>query len=216
MIDFIKCILLTYYKYILPIHFHFLTSTWKEERIEELCTEKGDVRQEREVLGGKQANNTFYVRTVTNQLRYGPLSKDFLPVSSPVNLYANNTMGLYELGLNSLATDYLDEDQVKNHIWTWDPSLSIESIDLKSNTFCTALNRDSLRWTVRPCRETHPILCQHTSNRTCFVLGGYVSNPHLFIPSLHRPTKTYQNLTRICPLHFQFQPPISAYVFFQN
>ena len=66
-----------------------------------------------------------YSRVVTNQLRYGPLSKDFLPVASPVNIYANNIRALYEVGLNTLATDYIDEEQMKSHIWTWSHSLNV-------------------------------------------------------------------------------------------
>ena len=187
-----------------------LNITWKEKEIGQLCDRHGNVLPEKEELGGKQSRSIFYSRTVTNQLRYGPLSKDFLPVSSPINLYQNNTLDLYELGLNTLATDYIDNDQVRNHIWTWEPTLSIPFVRANRNSMCTALNASSFRWTVRPCMETHPILCQHTQNHTLFSYGGYVSNPNLYIAPLHSFSSTMLNWTSHCPPVFQFSPPLSA------
>ena len=85
-----------------------------------MCYSNGEVRTDLKDF-------LTYSRVVTNQLRYGPLSKDFLPIASPVNIYANNIRGMYELGVNTLATDYIDEEQMKSHIWTWSPSLNVKN-----------------------------------------------------------------------------------------
>ena len=67
----------------------------------------------------------FYSRVVTNRLRYGPLSKDFLPSPSPLNIYDKNTLDLYALGFNTLAADYIDEELAGSHIWTSSRDLEV-------------------------------------------------------------------------------------------
>ena len=76
-------------------------------------------------MAGKSQQPAFYSRVVTNRLRYGPLSKDFLPSPSPVNIYDKNTLDLYALGFNTLAADYIDEELAGSHIWIWSRDLEV-------------------------------------------------------------------------------------------
>ena len=101
--------------------------TWKEQDIEKVCHLDGTVQGDKAFLAGKSQQPTFYSRVVTNRLRYGPLSKDFLPSPSPVNIYDKNTFDLYALGFNTLAADYIDEETVGSHIWTWSRDLKVRA-----------------------------------------------------------------------------------------
>lgn len=180
-----------------------------------MCYSNGEVRK-------NLKDYMNYSRVVTNQLRYGPLSKDFLPVASPVNIYANNIRALYELGVNTLATDYIDEEQMKSHIWTWSPSLNVDdSSDLNCkitqlregiNELCVAVDTGSGVWTITLCKETHPILCRSAVNNTDFIIGGYLSHPQLNIQKLHNASHLEETTVRLnpCPFGYVFVPPISA------
>lgn len=105
-----------------------LHPTWKEQDIEKVCRADGSVQSDKEALAGKAQQPVFYSRVVTNRLRYGPLSKDFLPSPSPVNIYDRNTLDLYSLGFNTLAADYIDEAAASNHIWTWSRDLNVRLV----------------------------------------------------------------------------------------
>ncbi|KNB43840.1 hypothetical protein JH06_2226 [Blastocystis sp. subtype 4] len=178
---------------------------WQEYDIDNVCYSNGEVRTDLKDF-------LTYSRVVTNQLRYGPLSKDFLPIASPVNIYANNIRGLYELGVNTLATDYIDEEQMKSHIWTWSPSLNISQLHEEIKELCVAVDTGSGRWTVTLCKETHRILCRSAVNKTDFIIGGYLSHPQLSIPRLHNVSYTEEATISLnpCPFGYVFIPPISA------
>ncbi|KAK8795377.1 hypothetical protein WA588_004221 [Blastocystis sp. NMH] len=179
--------------------------------IEKVCHSDGTVRRDRASLAGKSHQSVFYSRVVTNRLRYGPLSKDFLPSPSPVNIYDKNTLDLYALGFNTLAADYIDEELAGSHIWTWSRDLEVAAIRDRLNETCVAMEVGVPRWTVATCRETHRVLCRSAVNETDFVVGNYRSSPQLLIPLLHSAEKHTHVPVDECPFGYLFFPPISTY-----
>lgn len=183
---------------------------WHEEDIKTFCYSSGEVKPSSEAFAGKTGESIYYTRVVTNQLRYGPLSKDFLPFPSPVNLHTNNTHSLYELGVNSLAVDYIEPSQVNEHLWLWDKTLNWTSL-LKTYYNSCVVMRDHM-WNVVPCKETHAVLCQHEFYHDRFIIGNRISNPQLFLPSLYTRNRNRNNNMSFCPYGFLFKPPINLYM----
>lgn len=191
------------------------TCWWKEQDIKSFCYRNGEVREDSEELAGKtDYENLFYSRVVTNQLRYGPLNKDFIPFPSPVNFYSSNVLPLYEMGINSLATDYISNDQIEEHLWIWDSSIHIEEIAENYSQFCILLKPGADHWSLTSCKETHPILCSSVGNKEDFWVGGRLSNPQLYIPYLHSRKQIEE--TTVCPPGFEFKPPVYMYVLFSG
>ena len=188
------------------------TCIWTERDIGDFCFPSGKIRNNIEFLAGKTGNSsTFYSRVVTNQLRYGPLSKDFLPAPSPVNIYSENTQELYALGINSLAADYLGGEEVKDHIWSWKPDLDIPSLALHFRDMCVCMEQDTGLWDVLHCSYSLRVLCKNDSNSTLFIVGARISNPQLFISPLHDRIQKNTSQT-LCPIGYSFKPPTTSYV----
>ena len=187
------------------------TCFWKECDIKHICFANGTVRFGSEELAGKtNQTDLFYSRIVTNQLRYGPLSKDFIPLPSPVNFSPINVFDLYGLGVNSLATDYISNEQIQQHFWLWDDTLLMDQLASNYERYC-ALMKSNGKWSVALCSETHATLCQNNINHENYRIGGSISNPHLLIPLLHDHKNVKEELESICPYGFSFQPPVSLY-----
>lgn len=148
---------------------------------------------------------------VTNQLRYGPLSKDFLPAPSPANLHEGNVRALYGLGINTLATDYIDPLQMREHVWAWDASLDVAEVRRANGTLCVVMRTNTTTWSVAPCRETRPALCQHAENLDVFVKGALLSNPQLAIPLLHEDSSLAWSSEHVCPEGYVFSPPTTTW-----
>lgn len=200
----------------IPSTFIFSTSSqtcchWKEFDISLFCHRNGSIRWEQEYLAGKVNLPIYYSRIVTNQLRYGPLSKDFLPFPSPTNFYPANIHSLYSMGVNSLAADYLSNEQIQQHFWVWNPDVfstySFETIAASFEQFCVFMNATSPSWLLRNCGEVHPVLCQHSLYHEVFVVGKSLSHPESFIPFYHSPNQ--RNVSNPCPAGFGFKPPMS-------
>lgn len=184
---------------------------WQERDIKQICFSNGTVRAESEKLAGKTDHtHLFYSRIVTNQLRYGPLSKDFIPFPSPVNFSPINVFDLYGIGVNSLATDYISNDQIQQHFWLWEDTLSIEQLAKKYAHLCVLMKSNG-KWNVAPCNESRAVLCRSEDNHEHYAIGARISNPHLFIPSLHEEEKVRDEAQFICPDGFSFNPPVSLY-----
>ena len=163
-------------------------------------------------MAGKSGNSSaFYSRVVTNQLRYGPLSKDFLPAPSPVNIYSENTQELYTLGINSLAADYLGGEEVKDHIWSWKPDLDISSLALHFQEMCVLMDRETGRWDVLPCSYSLRVLCKNDKNSSLYMVGARISNPQLFISPVHDGIQKRSSQT-LCPSGYSFKPPTTSYI----
>ena len=152
----------------------------------------------------------FYTRVVTNQLRHGPLSKDFLPVPSPVNLHGVNIQALYGLGVNTLATDYIDPLQMREHVWAWDSTLNVTQLRRAYAQYCVMMKANTITWSVAPCQETHPVLCQHSKDLHVFVKGALLTNPQLMIPVLHSDPSWEWSSKHVCPEGYAFSPPTTT------
>ena len=189
-----------------------LTNTWTERDIAEFCFPSGEIRNNVEILAGKMnISSKYYSRVVTNQLRYGPLSKDFLPVPSPVNFFSENTKRLYEVGINSLAADYLGNDEVNLHIWLWNPHLDVAALALHYREMCVFMEKETGLWNVMHCSYSLRTLCKNNSNSTQYTAGALISNPQLFISPLHVVSiKNYSQI--VCPMGYSFQPPTTTLV----
>ena len=163
-------------------------------------------------MAGKSGNSSaFYSRVVTNQLRYGPLSKDFLPAPSPVNIYSENTQELYTMGINSLAADYLGGEEVKDHIWSWKPDLDISSLALHFQEMCVLMDRETGQWDVLPCSYSLRVLCKNDKNSSLYMVGARISNPQLFISPIHDGIQKRSSQT-LCPSGYSFKPPTTSYI----
>lgn len=189
----------------------FLDNKWTEYDIGHFCNGHGEPRPGKEADAGKTHAAPFYTRVVTNQLRYGPLSKDFLPVPSPANLHGGNVRALYGLGINTLAVDYIDPLQMREHVWAWDASLDVAELHRANGTLCVVMRTNTTTWSVAPCRETHPALCQHAENLEVFVKGALLSNPQLAIPSLHEDSSLEWSSEHFCPEGYVFSPPTTTW-----
>lgn len=189
----------------------FLNHRWTEYDIGVFCDKTGKMRSGMEKKAGKEdPENPFYTRIVTNQLRYGPLSKDFIPIPSPVNIHNGNAQDLYRVGVNTIATDYIDPVQMKDHVWAWSHTLNVSSLRDSYAEYCVVMKPNRTAWSLTLCRETHAVLCQHEKNPHLFVKGAVVSNPQLFLPLLHSVSSHVANASSLCPDGYVFSPPTTA------
>lgn len=185
-------------------------NTWTERDISEFCFPSGVIRANVDILAGKvDGSIRYYSRVVTNQLRYGPLSKDFLPAPSPVNFFSKNTQDLYSLGINSLAADYLGDQEVRDHIWSWKPNLNMSFLSLHFQEMCVFMEKETGLWDVMYCSYSLRALCKSDNNSTQFLAGARLSNPQLYISPLHN--KRNINFSQhICPTGYSFKPPTTS------
>ena len=180
---------------------------WHEEDIKTFCYSSGEVKPSSEAFAGKTGESIYYTRVVTNQLRYGPLSKDFLPFPSPVNLHTKNIHSLYEFGVNSLAIDYIELSHMNDTLWLWDQSLNWTRLLHTYHDSCVVLRNH--KWNVVPCKETHAVLCQHLIDHDQFIIGNRISNPQLFLPFLYTRNSNRNHNMSFCPYGFIFKPPVN-------
>ena len=188
----------------------FLNTIWTERDIGVFCYSSGDIRNNTEYLAGKtNSSNRFYSRVVTNQLRYGPLSKDFIIAPSPVNIYAGNAQDLYRLGINSLATDYIGTDESKDHIWSWRRDLDVKSLGQHFRDYCVVMEKDTGLWNVELCSSSLHVLCKNNTDPMEYVIGALVSNPQLILSELHG-NRLSRESSHVCPFGYSFKPPITT------